>query len=147
VSPALLRGYLYFVMVGLFLQGVGSLLFRLHPAMAAGSPLLVRGAFGIDFWHSWIHILWGAAGAVLLTRLRSMRAAVFLALVFGVFYTAFGVLGVSVHHPLGLELDAFENTFHLTAGPLTLILGVLGLRSLTVSVAPVDPVTPAEAGG
>ena len=144
MSPAVLRGYLYFVMVGLFVQGVGSLLFRLHPAMATDSPLLVRGAFGIDFWHSWIHILWGAAGAVLLTRWRTMRAAVGLALVFGVFYTAFGVLGVTVHHPLGLELDVFENTFHLTAGPLTLILGLLGLRSLAASSAVVEAAPTSE---
>ena len=123
----MLRGYLYFVMVGLFVQGTGSLVFRLHPSMAAGSPLLVRGAFGIDFWHSWIHILWGAGGALFLTRRRSERAATGLALVFGVFYTALGIWGVSAHHPLGLELDAFENTFHLTAGPLTLIIGIVAL--------------------
>jgi hypothetical protein len=42
-----------------------------------------------------------------------------------VFYTALGVLGVGLHHPFGLELGIFENTFHLTAGPLTLLVGVL----------------------
>jgi hypothetical protein len=51
-----------------------------------------------------------------------------LALVFGVFYTTLGVLGVSLHHPFGLQLGNFENSFHLTAGPLTLLVGALALR-------------------
>jgi hypothetical protein len=119
------RGYLVFVMVGLFLQGLGSLLFRVVPALPAHSPLLVRGAFGIDFWHSWVHIGWGAAGMLFLWRRREPHDAAWLALIFGIFYTTFGILGITVHHPLGLELDAFENTFHLTAGPLTLIIGIV----------------------
>jgi Domain of unknown function (DUF4383) len=129
VSTRLLRGYLYFVMGGLFLQGLGSLIFRLVPSLPASSPLLIRGIFGIDFWHSWIHILWGAAGVLILRRWPDERTATRLALVFGVFYTSLGVLGVSTHHPLGLELDAFENTFHLTAGPLTLALGIWAVLS------------------
>jgi hypothetical protein len=48
-----------------------------------------------------------------------------LALAFGVFYTSFGILGLVIHHPLGLHLDSFENTFHLTAGPLTLMIGAV----------------------
>ena len=125
MSLRLLRGYLVFVMAGLFVQGVGSLLFRTFPTWASASPLLVRGLFGIDFWHSWIHILWGAGGAVFLARRRSERDATWLALVFGVFYSLLGVWGVTAHHPLGLELDAYENTFHLTAGPLTLLVGLI----------------------
>jgi Domain of unknown function (DUF4383) len=128
MSARFVRGYLLVVLGGLFLQGVGSLLFRLLPRLPTSSPLLVRGVFGIDFWHSWIHILWGAAGVALLRLRRDERTAARLALVFGVFYTTLGVLGVSLHHPLGLELDVFENTFHLTAGPLTLLVG--GLATL-----------------
>lgn len=130
MSPTGTRWYLVVLMAGLLLQGLGSLLFRLDPAMERSSPYVLRGALGIDVAHSWIHILWGAAGLVVLLVYRSPRAAVTLALVFGVFYTAFGILGVLTHHPLGLELDAFENTFHLTAGPLTLVVGLLGLRRL-----------------
>jgi hypothetical protein len=36
-------------MGGLLLQGIGSLVFRLVPALPASMPLLVRGVFGIDF--------------------------------------------------------------------------------------------------
>jgi hypothetical protein len=124
VNAWLLRGYLFVLMGGLFLQGLGSLLFRLVPRLPEASPLLVRGTFGIDFWHSWIHLIWGAAGVLIVARSRDPRVAARLALVFGVFYTTLGVLGVTMHHPFGLALDAFENTFHLTAGPLTLLIGL-----------------------
>lgn len=39
------------------------------------------------------------------------------------------MLGLLVHHPLGLELDALENGFHLIVGPLSLIVGGLALRA------------------
>jgi hypothetical protein len=129
VRPAVLRGYLFVLMGGLFLQGLGSLLFRLYPGLPAGSPLLVRGVFGIDFWHSWLHIAWGAAGVAILTLWRDATTATWLALVFGVFYSTLGVLGVTTHDPFGLQLGNFENTFHLTAGPLTLLVGIAALRS------------------
>jgi uncharacterized protein DUF4383 len=125
VNIRILRGYLFVLMGGLLAQGLGSLLFRLVPRLPRTTPLLIRGTFGIDFWHSWIHILWGAAGLLLLGRRPDPRAATVLALVFGTFYTAFGFLGLAVHHPLGLQLDSFENTFHLTAGPLTLLIGLV----------------------
>ena len=119
----LLRRYLLVLMGGLLLQGLGSLLFRLEPALPAQSPLLVRGAFGIDFWHALIHIAWGAAGLVIVALARSVKPLVGLALAFGAFYTAFGLLGVLTDHPMGLELDAPENGFHLVAGPLSLAIG------------------------
>ena len=122
-----LRGYLWVLMGGLLIQGVGSLLFRLIPALPAGMPLLVRGAFGIDFWHAWIHIVWGLVGLALLRLAPTRVIPIRLALIFGLFYTALGFWGVLAHHPLGLELDLPENLFHLTAGPLTLLLGVLAM--------------------
>jgi hypothetical protein len=122
-----LRWYLWVLMGGLLLQGIGSLIFRLVPALPASMPLLVRGAFGIDFWHAWIHIGWGLAGLALLSVAQTREPPMRLALIFGVFYTALGIWGVLAHHPLGLELDLPENVFHLTAGPLTLLLGVLAL--------------------
>ena len=85
---AVLRWYLAVLMGGLFLQGVGSLIFRLTPALAAAAPYVVRGIFGIDYWHAWIHIVWGAVGCVALDVQRTRRAAVGLALIFGLFYTA-----------------------------------------------------------
>jgi hypothetical protein len=127
VNIRILRGYLFVLMSGLLAQGLGSLLFRLIPRLPRATPLLVRGTFGIDFWHSWIHILWGTAGLFILLLRRDPWAVTVLALAFGTFYTAFGFLGLAIHHPLGLELDRFENTFHLTAGPLTLLIGLAAL--------------------
>jgi hypothetical protein len=120
-----LRWYLWVLMTGLFLQGLGSLTFRLAPALAADAPYLIRGILGIDFWHAWIHIVWGIVGVGVLVVRPSRSATIWLALIFGVFYTALGILGVTIHHPLGLELGGFENGFHLTAGPTTLLFGAL----------------------
>jgi hypothetical protein len=129
--PPALRWYLWVLMGGLLLQGLGSLIFRLSPSMAAMAPYLIRGVLGIDFWHAWIHILWGLAGVGILVGRYTYRAAVRLALVFGLFYSLLGFAGLVFHHPLGLELDVFENVFHLTAGPATLLLGLLGLSART----------------
>ena len=120
-----LRVYLIALMAGLVLQGAGSLLFRADPDLAGTAPSLVRGLLGIDPAHAWLHVGWGAAALAALLVARGAGFAVGLAMLFGVFYTAFGIWGVLVHHPLGLELDAFENGFHLVAGPLTLLLGTL----------------------
>ena len=123
----LLRWYLWVLMGGLLLQGIGSLIFRLIPALPATMPLLVRGAFGIDFWHAWIHIVWGLVGLAVLSVAQGREPPLLLALIFGLFYTALGVWGILAHHPLGLELDLPENAFHLIAGPISLLLGLVAL--------------------
>ena len=125
-----LRWYLWILMSGLLLHGFVSLFFRLNPSQAAAMPYLVRGIFGIDSWHAWIHIAWGSLGIVLLARSVAQQTPAWLALAFGAFYTALGIAGVLFHHPLGLELDLFENAFHLTAGPATLLLGIAGINRL-----------------
>ncbi len=51
-----------------------------------------------------------------------------LGLVFGVFYTALGFAGIAVHDPFGMRLLFPENTFHLTVGPLMLLLTWLAWR-------------------
>ena len=123
---AILRRYLWILMSGLLLHGLVSLVFRLAPSVEVAMPYLVRGIFGIDVWHAWIHIVWGGLGMMILARSRARQAQVWLALGFGTFYTALAIAGVLIHHPLGLELDVFENAFHLTVGPATLFLGIFG---------------------
>ncbi len=130
MSTRFLRSYLYVLMGGLLLQGLGSLLFRLQPSLAAAAPWALRGLFGIDFWHSWIHIAWGAGAVGLLAVHHSRRFAAATALVFGMFYTAFGVLGLVTHHPFGLQLGLLETGFHLVAGPVTLLIGLASSRSI-----------------
>jgi len=117
--------YLWILMGGLLVQGIGSAIFRIVPSLSAQMPLLVRGAFGIDFWHAWIHILWGVAGLTVLLISRTRESLIRLAVIFGMFYTLLGVWGVLAYHPLNLALDLPENVFHLTAGPLSLLVGLL----------------------
>lgn len=74
------------------------------------------------------------AGALLLKRKPRQIAG--LALVFGVFYVGLAVLGVAVYHPIGLQLDFYENAFHWTVGPPTLGLGLAGLFWPETSLAP-----------
>jgi hypothetical protein len=126
----MLRWYLWFLMIGLLLQGLVSLVFRLAPSVDAAMPYLVRGIFGIDLWHAWIHIVWGSLSIMILARSSARQTPVWLALGFGTFYTALAIAGILIHHPLGLELDVFENAFHLTAGPATLLLGICGANQL-----------------
>ena len=125
-----LRWYLWILMSGLLLHGLVSLVFRLAPSLAAAMPYLVRGIFGIDLWHAWIHIVWGSLGIVILARSSARQTQIWLALGFGAFYSALGIVGVWIYHPLGLELDAFENAFHLTVGPATLLIGILGASGI-----------------
>jgi hypothetical protein len=127
---------LWVLMSGLLLQGIGSLIFRLVPALPASMSLLVRATFGIDFWHAWIHIAWGLVGLRVLHVSRTHQPLIRLALIFGVFYTTLGVWGVLSHHPFGLGLDLLENVFHLTAGPLSLIMGLLALGQSRQPSAP-----------
>jgi hypothetical protein len=119
-----LRRYLWILMGGLLFQGVGSLIFRLAPVLPAQSPLLVRGAFGIDLRHALIHIVWGLVGIAIVASSRSPTPLINLALIFGLFYTGLAIWGVSTYHPLGLELDLPENLFHFVAGPSTLAFGL-----------------------
>jgi hypothetical protein len=115
---------LWVLFAGLLVQGLISLLFRRVPTLPPTLPLLVRGPFGIDSRHAWIHVAWGIGSMVLLSLGRTWRTSIRLAVTFGIFYSALGIAGVVTHHPFGLELDLFENAFHLTAGPLTLLLGL-----------------------
>jgi len=126
-----IRAYLWVLMGGLFGQGVGSLVFRLFPTLPASMPLLVRGAFGIDFWHALIHLSWGLVGMAVIATVKTNRPLFALAFAFGVFYTGLAIWGVSVHHPLGLELDLPENAFHWVAGPTSLGVGWLGLKRMS----------------
>ena len=122
----LLEWYLLALGILLIAQGAGSIVRR---AIAYSGPWLVNGLLNADPLHAAIHIAWGSVmvGMILL-RGNALRVTG-LALVFGVFYVGLAILGVAVYHPFGLQLNAFENAFHWTVGPLTLGLGLAALRS------------------
>jgi hypothetical protein len=123
-----LTWYLWLVMAGLLLQGAGSLLLDLRPDVQAVAPLPLATLLNGNPPHAVLHIAWGAAGLAILALLRSPAARLGLGLVFGLFYTALGFLGIAVHDPFGMRLMLPENAFHLTVGPLMLLLTWLAWR-------------------
>ncbi len=120
----LLQAYLWLLMVALLVQGAAAFLITglqfTPPANALLAELLSSNPP-----HAAVHIVWGAAGVIVLLLRHDPVAAWWLAISFGIFYTLLGVLGVAVHDPFGLRLGLVENSFHLFIGPLTVILAVL----------------------
>lgn len=123
-----LTWYLWLVMAGLLLQGGGSLLLDLRPDAQAATPYVLATVMNGNPPHAVLHIVWGAAGLAILALFRSAGARLLLGLVFGLFYTGLGFLGIAVHDPFGMRLMLPENVFHLTVGPLMLVLTYLAWR-------------------
>ena len=130
MTPPSLRPYL--AILGGSLLGQGLLSWALAWTGNASGKLPYRLA-NSDPRHALIHVVWGAVMLWLVVRGMDERGYASLALAFGVFYTALAVLGVVVHHPLGLRLDRGENVFHFIVGPLTLALGLMAIRAQRVA--------------
>ena len=130
MTPPSLRPYL--AILGGSLLGQGLLSWALEWSGNASGKLPYRLA-NSDPRHALIHVVWGAVMLWLVVRGMDERGYASLALAFGVFYTALAVLGVVVHHPLGLRLDRGENVFHFIVGPLTLALGLVAIRAQRVA--------------
>jgi hypothetical protein len=124
VTPTL-RPYL--AVLGATLLGQGLVSLALDWSGHASNQLPNRLA-NSDPRHAFIHVAWGAVMLVLVWRGMDERGYARLALAFGVFYTGLAVLGVVVHHPLGLRLDRGENVFHFIVGPITLALALVAMR-------------------
>jgi len=112
-------------MVGLFLQGSGSLALRLSSGLEAITPPLLAGILLAHIAHAILHIAWGLIGIVVLATSRSTRARLWLGLVFGIFYTLLAIVGTLDSHIFELHLAPSENAFHWIVGPLTLGLSLL----------------------
>ena len=132
----LLQIYLWAAMTLLFVQGSGSLILRLRPDIEAATPLLLATLMNGDIRHAILHMSWGAVGLVYLFAFRTLRVQLRLAWVFGIFYVALGLLALAVFHPFGLRLELPENVFHLTVGPLMLILAYFAWHSPDLPVWP-----------
>jgi hypothetical protein len=127
-GPRLLHVYLWLVMGGLLLQGSGSLLLDLRPDVQAATPWPLATIMNANPPHAWLHIVWGVAGLAVIALFRTAPTRLWLGLAFGAFYTALGFAGVAVHDPMGMRLMLPENVFHLTVGPLMLLLTWLAWR-------------------
>lgn len=127
-----LRGYLFALGSLLLAQGLGSLARR---SLQYDGPWLVNGLLNADPGHAAIHIAWGTIMLGTIALGANARQVIGLALVFGAFYVGLAILGTVVYHPLGLQLNLFENAFHWTVGPLTLVLGIAAWRRYRAWVA------------
>jgi hypothetical protein len=114
--PTLVQVYLLAVGLLLLVQGAISLLVR-----AAGEDPHATSRLLSDPLHATIHLVWGIALLVVLAR-GDVAAANAAALIFGLFYVGLLILGLSVHHPLGMEIDGKENAFHAVVGPAALLV-------------------------
>ena len=121
----ILSVYLWILMVGLFLQGSGSLALRLSSGLEAITPPLLAGVLLAHIAHAILHITWGLIGIVVLATSRSTRARLWLGLVFGIFYTLLAIVGTLDSHIFELHLAPSEDAFHWIVGPLTLGLSLL----------------------
>ena len=121
--------YLWLTMILLFVQGTGSLVLDLRPDLKSDIPWLLATIMNGNPPHAVLHIAWGIAGLLILFSLPTNRIWLTLGLIFGVFYTLLGFLGIIVHNPFSLRLAWEENTFHLTVGPLMLVLAFLAWRA------------------
>ncbi len=128
--------YVWLVMAGLLIQGAGSFILRQHPSLTAWLPVPLATLMNGNIPHAILHIAWGAAGLVILTVFRSDLAYLRLGGVFGVFYTLLGFLGIFVLNPFGMRLGWPENTFHLTVGPIMILLTYLAWRATSLKSFP-----------
>jgi len=110
----LVQGYVLVLGAGLLLEG-GALL----TVDQLGLPV---GIGTSDTRHNLLHVAWGIAllAIWISARGRSATRVVWAALVFGAFYIALGILGLTIAQPFGLVLGPGENVFHFTVGPLAL---------------------------
>jgi hypothetical protein len=125
MSVPSLRPYLALLGFALLAQGLVSWTLDATDKASNGLPYRFANA---DPRHAFIHVAWGAVMLIALMRGLDERGCVRLALAFGVFYSALAVLGIVVHHPLGLRLDRGENVFHLLVGPITLAVALTAAR-------------------
>lgn len=129
LATRILYIYLWLTMSLLFIQGSGSLLLRLRPDIEAITPGLLATLMNGNIPHAILHIVWGTIGLIILMTQRSYSVRLGLGLTFGLFYTLLGIMGIFVSNPFGLRLAWQENLFHLTVGPLMLILVWFSWRS------------------
>jgi len=121
----LTRLYVWVLGAGLLLDG--ALLIVLNQL-----GVVVVGVNATDTRHNVLHVVWGIALLAVSFLARQEGRGLWpawAAVVFGAFYVALGIAGVTINNPFGLQLGPGENAFHFTVGPLALILGAWALRT------------------
>jgi hypothetical protein len=122
--PPALRLYLWAVGLLLLVQGGVSLLVR-----AAGLDAHTTSRLLSDPAHATIHVVWGVVVLGVLAARAPEATEILVASVFGVFYLGLLALGLVVHHPFGLMIDAKENVFHAVIAVAAVVVAVRAGRS------------------
>ena len=112
---------LYLVVLGAGLLLDGGVLILLN-SLRIAPP----GVSTADTPHNLLHVVWGIP-LLAIGVAGSIKRVLQAAVVFGTFYVALGVIGLTLHNPFGLQLGPGENVFHLTVGPLALVIGTWAL--------------------
>ena len=112
----LVRAYLLLVGAGLLLEGA---------ALLVATVIHLVVPYALDTPHNILHVVWGLLILGVLVTSRDPRRISALALLFGVFYTALAIAGVSFTNPFGLLLGPGENIFHFVVGLSSLGAGAL----------------------
>jgi hypothetical protein len=130
----LVRIYALVLGAGLLLDGGGLLLLD----WLGLSTRLGTADTGVNL----LHLVWGIVllGSWVSARGRDATRVIWAALVFGAFYVALGVLGLTIDQPFGLTLGLGENIFHFTVGPVALLFGAWALQRTTRDQAAALPV-------
>jgi len=137
VDPlTLVRVYVAVLGAGLLLDGVSLLILN-----GLGAQVAINTS---DWRHNLLHVVWGIALLVVSVLARDGRElwAAWAALVFGTFYVALGVLGLTLDQPFGLQLGPGENAFHFVVGPLALVLGAWAIRTVSLEAGLSHSATP-----
>ena len=130
--PPALRLYLWAVGALLLVQGLVSLLVRATGLDAHATSRLLS-----DPAHATIHVVWGVVVLGVLVARAGETVEILVASVFGVFYLGLLALGIAVHHPFGLMIDAKENVFHAVIAVAALVVAVgagVSRRRMTADV-------------
>jgi hypothetical protein len=120
-----MRVYVLVLGVGLLVEGGGLLLLdRLGIPADSGTS---------DAGRNVLYFAWGIAlvGISITARGHAATRVIWAALVFGSFYVAMAVLGLTIERPFGLLLGPGENIFHFMIGSLALVLGAWALKTTT----------------
>lgn len=108
----------------LLLQGTSTLIFLLYPPLDHAFPALLQATRMIPI-HSTLHIVTGLLALAVL-RWGGLQTAWWFALLFGIFYTLLGSLGLITGFQFGLGLQPFDHPFHLVAGIPGLVAAAIG---------------------
>jgi hypothetical protein len=123
-------------LVQIYVWVVGALLVLDGALQLLATGLGVLASIGAADWgRGLLHLATGVALLVVSWISRDgypIRVA-WAGVIFGAFYVALGVLGLTVDQPFGLQLGMGENVFHIVVGAVALILGGWALRTLSLA--------------